>query len=184
MGSGKILAEDGQADEAKAVDEAAEGRTPATAVVDNEVARLSALVEEYRNESLRARADYDNLRKRAEREKAEYRAFANEDLIKDLLDVYENLDRALDASKKPDVQVSQLTKGLEMVYVQMKVVLQRYGLKPIDAVGQKFDPRTMEAMMQEESEEKEEDTVLEEFQRGYTLSSKVIRCSKVKVSKR
>lgn len=180
MGSGKTLAEEGQAAEAKAVDEQA----PAAAGVDSEIARLSAMIEEYRNESLRARADYDNLRKRTEREKAEFKAYANEGLIKDLIDVYENLERALDAAKKPDVQTMQLIKGLEMVYVQMKVVLQQYGLKPIDSVGRKFDPRVMEAMMQEVSEEAEEDTVLEEYQRGYTLSSKVIRCSKVKVSKR
>ncbi|MGA9138877.1 MAG: nucleotide exchange factor GrpE [Methanocella sp.] len=184
MGSGKTLAEDGQAIEAETVDEAVDGQAPAKAGVDNEVARLSALVEEYRNESLRARADYDNLRKRTDREKAEFKAYANEGLIKDLIDVYENLERALDAAKKPDAQTPQLVKGLEMVYVQMKVVLRQYGLNPIDTVGKKFDPRTMEAMMQEESEEAEEDTVLEEFQRGYTLSSKVIRCSKVKVSKR
>ena len=180
MGSGRIQAEDGQAEEAEAVDEQAMG----AAGVDHEVARLSALVEEYRNESLRARADYDNLRKRTEREKAEYKAYANEDLIKDLLEVYENMERALEAAKKPDAQALQLAKGLEMVYGEMKAVLQRYGLKPIDSVGRKFDPRTMEAMMQEVSDETEEDTVLEEFQRGYTLSSKVIRCSKVKVSKR
>ncbi len=180
MGSANTPADEDQAEATKAAGEQA----PATAGTDSEVTRLAALVEEYRNESLRARADYDNLRKRTEREKAEYRACANEDLVKDLIDVYENLERALDASKMPDAKMSQLTKGLEMVYVQMKVVLGQYGLKPIDAVDHAFDPRTMEAMLQEVSEEKEEGTVLAELQRGYTLNSKVIRCSKVKVSKR
>ena len=190
MVSGKAQADDGQATGTGVIGEQAEdaqaagGQSPAASGSEGEIARLTALVEEYRNESLRARADYDNLRKRTEREKSEFKAYANEGLIKDLIDVYENLERALDAAKRPDAQTSQLIRGLEMVYVQMKVVLAQYGLKPIECVGQRFDPRTMEAMMQEISDEKEEDTVLEEFQRGYTLSSKVIRCSKVKVSKR
>ena len=145
--------------------------------------RLSAQLDDYRNKLLYLQADFENYRKRVEREKAEFKATANEGLILDLLDVYENLERALEASKKGDAPASQMAKGLEMVYGQMKTVLGRYGLKPIDAVGKKFDPRIMEAMMQELSDA-EEDIVLDEFQRGYTLSSKVIRCSKVKVSKR
>jgi len=182
MGSGK-----GEVDEDQSFTDEATG--PATAAEctgtdEAELSRLSVQLDDYRNKLLYLQADYDNLRKRTEREKAEIRATANEWLIQDLLDVYENLERALEASKKGDAQASQLSKGLEMVHGQMKAVLGKYGLKPIDAVGKKFDPRVMEAMMQEASADAEEDTVLDEFQRGYTLSSKVIRCSKVKVSKR
>jgi|AGTN01.3.fsa_nt_gi Molecular chaperone GrpE (heat shock protein) len=163
------------------------GQAPAPASVETDVAELSKLstqLDEYKNKVLYMQADFENYRKRVEREKAEFRATANEGLIMDLLDVYENLERALDASKKGDAQAPQILKGLEMVYGEMKAVLGRYGLKPIDAVGKKFDPHTMEAMMQEVATDADDDTVLDEFQRGYTLGSKVIRCSKVKVSKR
>jgi molecular chaperone GrpE len=182
MGSSNSEVDEGQA----VKDAAAAGASPATEGAgkgEDELSRLNARLDDYKNKLLYMQADFDNYRKRVEREKAEFRAVANEGLILELLDVYENLERALDAAKMPDAHVSQLIKGLEMVYVQMKVVLNQYGLKPIDAVGKKFDPRVMEAMMQEISDA-EEDTVLDEFQRGYTLSSKVIRCSKVKVSKR
>jgi molecular chaperone GrpE len=148
-----------------------------------ELGKLTARLDEYKNKALYLQADFENYRKRMEREKAEFRATANESLIMDLLDAYENLERALDAAKKGDAQPAQIAKGIEMVHGQMKAVLTKYGLKPIESVGKQFDPRVMEAVMQETSDA-EEDVVLEEFQRGYTLSSKVIRCSKVKVSKR
>jgi molecular chaperone GrpE len=180
MGSGK-----GEVDEDQSfTDEAAGPATNNAGTGEAELSKLSAQLDDYRNKLLYLQADFENYRKRVEREKAEFRAVANEGLILDLLDVYENLERALEASKKGDAQASRLSKGLEMVHGQMKAVLGKYGLKPIDAVGKKFDPRVMEAMMQEASADAEEDTVLDEFQRGYTLSSKVIRCSKVKVSKR
>jgi molecular chaperone GrpE len=149
-----------------------------------ELSKLTAQLDEYKNKALYLQADFENYRKRVEREKAEFRATANESLILDLLDVYENLERALEAAKKSDAQPVQISKGLEMVHGQMKAVLERYGLKRIDAVRKQFDPRTMEAMMQEASADAEEDTVLDEIQRGYSLNSKVIRCAKVKVSKR
>lgn len=148
-----------------------------------ELGKLTAQLDDYKNKALYLQADFENYRKRVEREKAEFRATANESLIFDLLDAYENLERALDAAKKSDAQPAQIAKGIEMVHGQMKAVLTKYGLKPIEAVGRQFDPRVMEAVMQETSDA-DEDVVLEEFQRGYTLSSKVIRCSKVKVSKR
>jgi molecular chaperone GrpE len=180
MGSGK-----GEVDEDQSfTDEATGPATNNAGTGEAELSKLSAQLDDYRNKLLYLQADFENYRKRVEREKAEFRAVANEGLILDLLDVYENLERALEASKKGDAQASRLSKGLEMVHGQMKAVLGKYGLKPIDAVGKKFDPRVMEAMMQEASADAEEDTVLDEFQRGYTLSSKVIRCSKVKVSKR
>jgi len=181
MGSGK-----GEVDEGQSVKDQATGQEPATegaGADEAAIERLTAERDDARKQLLYLQADFENYRKRVDRREAENRATANESLIIDLLDVYENLERALEAAKKGDAQASQMAKGLEMVYDQMKAVMGKYGLKPIEAVGKKFDPRTMEAMMQELSEG-EEDIVLDEFQRGYTLSSKVIRCAKVKVSKR
>ena len=128
------------------------------------------------------KADLENYKKRTARERDEFVKFANEGLILDLLDVYENLERALDTARKSSDD--KMAKGLEMIYGNMKAVLEKYGLKPIKAVGEKFDPYLHEAVMQEVSDDHEDETVLEEYQKGYTLNMKVIRYAKVKVSKR
>ena len=170
MGSNDVRADDEIAGEQ-------EGEAPAASGAEAAVKREEP---DYQRQLLYLQADFENYRRRVEREKDEIRKRANENLILELLDSYENLERALAIAKKSD---DQLYKGLEMVYNQMTAVLARNGLRPIEAVGKPFDPRVHEAVLQEVSD-KDEDTVLEEFQRGYTLNSKVIRYAKVKVSKR
>lgn len=150
--------------------------------LEAELARKSKLADDYLNALRYLQADFENNKKRAAKEKEEYIRFANESLIIELIDAYENLERALETARKSSD--ASMVKGLEMVYGNMKVVLEKHGLKPIKSVGEKFDHNKHEAMLQEESPDHEEDTVLEEFQKGYTLNSKVIRYSKVKVSKR
>ena len=177
MGSNDVRADDEIAGEQE--EEAQTGEAPASGAAGGEPA-VKREEPDYQRQLLYLQADFENYRRRVEREKDEIRKRANENLILELLDSYENLERALAIAKKSD---DQLYKGLEMVYNQMTAVLSRNGLRPIEAVGKPFDPRVHEAVMQEISD-KEEDTVLEEFQRGYTLNSKVIRCAKVKVSKR
>jgi molecular chaperone GrpE len=95
--------------------------------------------------------------------------------------VYENLERAIEMARKKD---EAMAKGLEMIYSDLKAVLEGHGLKPIQSVGEKFDPYLHEAVLQSVDNGHEEDTVLEEIQRGYTLNMKVIRYAKVRVSKR
>ncbi|CAJ35420.1 nucleotide exchange factor GrpE [Methanocella arvoryzae] len=148
----------------------------------DEVARLTRQVEEYLTGLRYLQADFENYKKRVAREKEDVVRYANEGLILELIDAYENMERAVANAKKSGD--GQMAKGLEMIYAQMSATLSRHGLKPIEAVGKKFDPRLHEAMMQEASEDVEEGTILDEFQRGYMLHSKVIRCAKVKVSKR
>ncbi len=182
MNSGENGAAGGQAVKDGAAAEAAPAG-PGDDKAGDELARLSAERDDYRNKLLYMQADFENYKKRVARDRAEDQARANGDLIKDLLEPYENLGRALEAANKPSAERDQISKGLEMVYGQMKGVLERYGLKPIETIGKQFDPRTMEALLQEAAPI-DEDTVLEEFQRGYTLNSKVIRCAKVKVSRK
>lgn len=146
-----------------------------------ELAKRAKEVEEYKTLTMYLRADMENYKKRAAREKEEFARFANESLILELLDVYENLGRAVETARKTD---DQMAKGLDMIYARMKAVLESHGLKPIKTVGEKFNPYMHEAVMQEVDEEHDDDTVLDEFQKGYTLNAKVIRCAKVKVSKR
>jgi molecular chaperone GrpE len=159
-----------------AKEEGPEGQKPA-----DELALAQKQVEEYKTIALYLKADLDNYKKRAAREREEYVKFANESFILEILDTYENLERALAMAKKTD---GAMAKGLGMIYSDLKAVLEKHGLKPIKSVGEKFDPYLHEAMLQAVDNDHEEGTILEEYQRGYTLNMKVIRYAKVKVSKR
>ncbi|MCD1293968.1 nucleotide exchange factor GrpE [Methanocella sp. CWC-04] len=150
--------------------------------LEAELIKKTKLADEYLNGLKYLQADFENYKKRVAREKEDYVRQANESLILELIDVYENLERALDTSRKSGDD--KFSRGLEMIYSEMRSVLEKHGLKPIKAVGEKFDPYLHEAMMQADSGDHEDETILEEFQRGYMLNSKVIRHSKVKVSKR
>jgi molecular chaperone GrpE len=129
----------------------------------------------------RLQADFENYKKREEREKEEFIKYANEKLITQLIDVYENLERGLENCS--DCENQELVKGLNMVYRQLKDILTKAGLSEIKAEGEPFDHNLHEALMQTETDEVPEDTVLEELQRGYLLHGKVLRPSKVRIAK-
>ncbi|HMK46219.1 MAG TPA: nucleotide exchange factor GrpE [Methanocella sp.] len=150
---------------------------------NNEVARLTRQVEEYLTGLRYLQADFENYKKRVAREKEEVVRYANEGLIIELIDVYENLERAA-ANAKTAADSEQMARGLEMICAQTSAILTKYGVKPIDTEGKMFDPHLHEAIMQDSSQDVEDGMVLEEYQRGYMLHSKVIRYAKVKVSKR
>lgn len=137
--------------------------------------------EENYNRFLRAQADFENFRRRTRKEKEELEAYASVSLIEQLLPVLDNFERAIEAGKQTEDQEGML-KGVEMVFNQIKQVLQQQGLVEIEAVGQPFDPHVHEAVMQVESEEYQSGYVVEELQKGYKLKDRVIRPSMVKVS--
>lgn len=149
----------------------------------DELENVKKQLEEEKDRYLRLNAEFDNLRKRTLKEREEFVKFANEKLILELLDVYESLERGLENAKATNNK-DKLIEGMELVYKQFKNLLEKNGLAPIKAIGEKFDHYKHEAMMQTLTDECEEDTVLEEFARGYTLNGKVIRYSKVRVSKK
>jgi len=171
---GSTEADEKELAEPQASEEADAGR-------DDELAKKSKEVEEYKKMVMYLRADLDNYKKRVAREREDFVKYANESLIVELLDVYENLERALETARKTD---DAMAKGLEMIYMGLKTMLEKRGLKQIKTVGEKFDPYLHEAMLQEISDSHEDGTILEEFQRGYMLNMKVIRYAKVKVSKK
>lgn len=138
---------------------------------------------ECKDSLLRLSAEFENVRKRTLKEKEEFVKYANEKLILELIDIMENLERGLENSKKAENK-DKLIEGMELIYKQFKNVLEKNGLTPIKALGEKFDPYKHEAMMQTVTDEYEDGTILEEFARGYMLNNKVIRYSKVRVSKR
>lgn len=143
---------------------------------------INKQLEEEKDRYLRLNADFDNLRKRTLKERDEFMKYANEKLILELVDVWESLERGIENAKKANDK-DMLIEGMELVYKQFKNVLEKNGLTPIKAPGEKFDHYKHEAMMQTITNECDEGTILEEFARGYMLNGKVIRYSKVRVSK-
>jgi molecular chaperone GrpE len=123
-------------------------------------------------------ADFENYKKRTEKEKADFTRIACSGLIEEILPIMDTFEIAL----KNKENQKEFVKGVEMIYSQLFSTLEKIGLKPIESEGKKFDPYLHEALMQEESDE-EQGVVIEEFQKGYSLNGKVIRHSKVKVSK-
>ncbi len=140
-------------------------------------------LEDEKDRVLRLNAEFDNFRKRTLKEREEFIKYANEKLILELIDVCESLERGLENVKNTDNK-DKLIEGMELIYKQFKNVLEKNGLTPIKALGEKFDPYKHEAMMQTLTDECEENTILEEFTRGYMLNNRVIRYSKVRVSKK
>lgn len=137
-------------------------------------AALSAEKDKY----LRLAAEYDNYRRRSQKERESVYADAKADTILKLLPVYDNLERAL----KTECADAAFYKGVEMTMGQLMEILGKLGVEPIQAAGQPFDPAAHNAVLHIEDESLGENTVAEEFQRGFTLNGKVIRFAMVKVA--
>ncbi len=153
--------------------------TDETKAAEADIDALAAERDALKDQLLRARAEFDNYRKRTARENEQMRARAAQDLIGDLLPVLDNLERAV---AHADGASGGLAEGVEMVLRQLSDALGRHGVKAIEAVGEPFDPSVHEAVMRKASETHPADVVVEEFQRGYRLGTFVLRPSKVVVS--
>lgn len=136
-------------------------------------------IEDYYSQLQRLQADFDNYKKRSEKDQKEFIRYANENLILKIIETYEDLGRALQSGKSQDLQ-----EGVEMIYKKLKTTLEGEGLHEICAEGEKFDPFKHEALMVEDHDDYENGTIIEELGKGYTLDSKVIKYSKVKVCKK
>ena len=134
--------------------------------------------EELKNQLLRTAAEYDNYRKRSQKEKENAWATAKAETIKELLPVYDNLERAL----KQETCDEAYAKGVQMTMTQLKTVLEKLGVEEIPAQGQPFDPNLHNAVMHMEDEAFGENIVAEVFQAGFKLGEKVIRHALVKVA--
>jgi molecular chaperone GrpE len=155
-------------------------KTPEVEVnpIDTLQEELDALNDKY----LRLNAEYQNYRKRVEKEKSDIFKFGTEKLFADLLPVMDNFERALkvdDASKTND----KFHEGVLMIKKTFDEFFEKNGVKKIEALGQPFDPEIHHAVLSEESDDVESEHVVEVFQEGYTINDKVIRASMVKVSK-
>jgi len=167
----------------------AAGETPEVEVVEAEPVTISSEEYEYlKDQALRSRdqyllavADFENFRKRAEKEKVDIVCFANENLIHKLLPIMDNLQRALSV-KLDQAGIDSVLEGVRMVNDQLYAVLGACGLEPVDAVGGPFNPQYHEAVGVLPSREHDEGTVISELQKGYSLKGKILRPSMVHVA--
>ncbi len=168
-------------EEAKEADAPEEGGTKPEQPLDP-VALKDKRIEELTNDLKRLQAEFDNYRKRSEKEWAERSKLATQRLMTDLLAVLDSFDKAIEDAKVNHDGTS-IKDGLEKLHRQLYQTLQREGLREIKADG-KFDPFMHEALTREEREDAEEGRILEVYQKGYALGQKAIRPAKVKVAKR
>ena len=136
---------------------------------------------EQRKAYQRLHADTENFKKRLRKEKEDFVQYANEKLLKELLHIHDNMERAL-AVDKPTIE--SLKEGLDMIVKQFHTFLEKEKVELIEAIGSKFDPNLHEVLTQIESEEHEEDTVIQEYRKGYILNGRVMRAAQVVTSKR
>ena len=154
---------------------------------DDELAKLNKDLKEKDEEIIelkshiqRLQADFDNFRKQNDKQKQELIRYANEGLIVKFIDVYEDMERALENSTNEE----EIREGLELIYSKMKNTLEKEGVKEIPAVGEKFDPFKHEALLTVDSPDHENNEIVDELMKGYTLKDKVIKYSKVRVCKK
>ncbi|MGD2246071.1 MAG: nucleotide exchange factor GrpE [Candidatus Aminicenantes bacterium] len=130
--------------------------------------------------NLRKMADMENLKKRLEREKTEFYQYALSEFLKELFIVLDNFERALESQDGENTK--SFREGVEMIYKQFQDMLIKFGARPIEIKGNKFDPHLHQAFITEESEDVQEPEVVEELQRGYTLHNRLLRPALVKVA--
>lgn len=168
--------------EAVAAVEGVEGKGNASRGPDDddeeETAKLRREIADLRDRSMRTLADFDNFRKRAERERQESRKYALLEPLREFIEVVDNLGLALSASGSAD----DLKRGVEMIHRQMQDLLRRHGVKEIEALNQQFDPALHEAVSREEDPTVTKATVVGELRRGYLLHDRLLRPSMVKVA--
>jgi molecular chaperone GrpE len=162
----------------------ADTNADALEVVEDEIAGLRDELTQVNAKWLRALADLDNYKKRIERDRCRWSEAAREEILLDLLEVVDNFERAVacgdDAGPPED---DPYRRGVEMILEQLKSVLKKHGVEPIDTCGADFDPNLHEAIGHVESADHESNRIVEEERRGYTMGEKLLRCSRVVVAK-
>ncbi len=152
-------------------------------VVVSEAETLKNLLAVEKDKYIRLLAEFDNMRKRNARERENLIKYAHEEMIVECLKLYDDLDRSVKAFKSKEGVDANLLKGLEMVFANFKGLMDKYNVKQVESVGKPFDPNAHEVLMQHETTEHPDGTVLEAFEQGYTLGDRIVRTAKVKVAK-
>ena len=162
--------------------------TDETESTEDLIVKLAAFKQEAEQEHerlLRLSAEFENYKKRMTRQMDEFKKYANEALLKNLLSVVDNLERAIQTSEDETETSSNacVIEGVEMTLNEILKVLNKFHVTPIEALGKPFDPAFHEAVMQSESDKHEDNTIISEFQKGYLLHGRLLRPAMVEVSK-
>ncbi len=179
------ILEDELKESAEQTEAEVEANTETEETVVEEVDELTALKKEnatLKETQLRQQAEFQNYKRRTEKEKSEIYKYANEKIVVELLAVMDNLDRALDSISHNAEDHQNVLNGVEMIKKSFEDLLEKEGVQAIEAVDNPFDPNMHHAVMTEEKDGCDSDVVIEEFQKGYKLGEKVVRPSMVKVS--
>jgi molecular chaperone GrpE len=150
-------------------------------------ARLESVEQESKesyDRFLRVSAEFENYKKRAAREMNDFRKFANESFVKAMLPVVDNLDRAIESSSNDDHSNSSVVEGVNMTLKEILKIFEQFGVKPFQSLGKTFDPALHQAVMQEESDDHPEKTILNELEKGYMIHDRLLRPAMVVVSKK
>lgn len=182
-GEGDSTDEAGEGDSAASPPEGEEGKDGKSGLFgrrkkDKEKEKLKSQIEELNDRLRRSLAEFDNYRKRTEKEKASMYVIGARDIVEKMLPVVDSFERGLSTAPEDD----PFADGMRMIYKQMMTALEEAGVSPIEAVGQPFDPNLHNAVMHVEDEEAGENMVVEEFQKGYMYKDFVVRHSMVKVA--
>lgn len=171
-----------------------ENKVEAKADAENQssakIAALEALNQELEKEVeanydrfVRATADLENYKKRTSREMSDLRKFANENILKEMLSVVDNLQRAIESGAQNEGDKKKLLEGVEITLKDVLRILERYGVKGFESIGEDFDPAFHQAMMQEQTDKYPDNTVLNEIQKGYTIHDRLLRPAMVVVGR-
>ena len=150
--------------------------------VQTQVDSLTAERASLYDQLLRRQAEFENYRKRVERERSVLYQRGRDDVLLQFLPVVDNFERALESLESSEGDAEALRHGVELIHKQFKDALSKFGLEPVESVGQTFDPHLHEAVTTEPSDKHKENTIIEEFQRGYRIGDKLLRPAKVKVA--
>jgi molecular chaperone GrpE len=174
------VAENNQEQNASGVEEnpAAGDREAQIAALTAERDQLAAEKADLKDRLLRALADFDNFRRRAERDRSEYVQFAAMEMVRDLVPLLDDFRRAV----KVETADKKYAKGIELIDQRLFETLKKAGLEPIEAAGKQFDPNLHQAVDRVQSEDLPDQTILEEYQSGYNFKGKLLRPAMVKVA--
>ncbi len=150
---------------------------------ESEYIKVQEELAEIKDKHVRLYAEFENARKRMDREKQDFVRYANVAVLLDFLTILDSLELSISTAKDKHSDAEALIKGLELVMSQVHDLLKRNDVKAIETKDKKFDLNEHEVLMQEETDEVEENTIIEEFQKGYKFGDRVLRTAKVKVAK-
>ena len=171
-----------EAEQGNGVDHGLEEQLKSVGELEVQLAQANKKAEEYLDNWRRSAAEFQNYKRRMEKDKADYAQYANERLLKRLLDVTDSFDYGFKAVPE-EVKNAPWIEGMRVVQRQMDKILEAEGVTPIAVDGQNFDPKFHEAMLYEPAPGAGEGQILDEMQRGYMLHDRVLRPSRVKVAK-